>query len=148
MEPRLGLFGEPASAVIPCGDFEIEALKIPALVLVLDAKIRDRNFVVHHMQVIFVGNADALISRILMGIDLREFLVQFPLDLVVEDDATNPAARGLNFIGHFVVEAVEVSIVADFFRLRQAVIYRLALRNSILASEKLVGVACDDKHIL
>ncbi len=53
-----------------------------------------------------------------------------------------------NFLGHFVIEAVEVGIVADFFRLRQAVIYRLALGNPILASEKLVGVACDDKDIL
>jgi len=83
-----------------------------------------------------------------MGIDLREFLVQLPLDLVVEDDSANPAARGFNFIGHLVIEAVEVSIVTDFFRLRQAVIYRLALGNPILASEKLVGVACDDKDVL
>ena len=75
MEPRFGLFGESASAVIPRGDLEVEALKIPAIVLVLDAQIRDRDFVVHHLQVIFAGNADALVSRILIGIDVREFLV-------------------------------------------------------------------------
>jgi hypothetical protein len=64
METGLGLFCQSLGAVITRGDFKVEAPDFPALVFVLDAKIRDRNLVVHNLEVVFVCDPDSFAGAV------------------------------------------------------------------------------------
>lgn len=148
MESRFGFLGKSPGPVLTCGDFEVQVLKITALVFVLDPQIGNRNLVLHKVQIIFIGNADALVCGVLTRVDLREFFVQLLFEFVVENDAAKLAAGGFDFLGHLVVQAIDFGVVTDFFGFNEAVIDRLAVGNPVLASEELVGVACERKDIL
>src|SRR5205807_2223631 len=88
MESGFGFLGKSLGAVITRGNFEVQASEFSRLVLVLDAKVRDRNLVVHN----------------------------------------------------FVIEAVEIGVVAGIFGLDQAVIDRLPMGDELGPLKKPVGV--------
>src|SRR5579859_6920078 len=148
MEPSRGLFGESLRAVIPRGDFEVKATEFSAVVLILNAKVWYGNLVVYNCEVIFVCDSDSLVRQFPIRVDLRQLPVQVLFKLIVEDNATNFAAREPNFIGDFVVQTVEVGIMADFFGFNETVIDRLPVRNPILAGEKLVSFFGEGKNTL
>jgi hypothetical protein len=146
MESGLRLFGESLRAVITRGDFEVKATDFSALVLVLDAKVGDRNLAVHNFEVVFVCDPDALVGEVFVGIDPSELTVQLLLEFVVEDNATNLTARAVNFIGYLVVEPVEVCIVTGFLGLDEAVVNRLSFGNELrLGKKSMAGLReCQD----
>ncbi len=148
VESSLGLLGKPLRAVITRGDFEGKATEFSALVLILDAKVGDRYLVVYNFEVVLVCDPDSLVGQVLVGIDPRQLPVQLLLELVVEDNATNLAARAVNFFSYLVIEAVEVSVMTGFLGLDEAVIDRLSIGNQIFALKKLVSLLGQRKDVL
>ena len=53
--------------------------------------------------------------------------------LVVEDNPAHLASHAVNFLGHLVVEAIEVGIMAGFLSFDESVINRLSIWNQILS---------------
>ena len=74
MESCFGLLRESLRPVITCSDFKVQAVEVSALVLVFDAKVRDRNLVVHNFEVVFVCDSDSLVGQFLIRVDLSSFL--------------------------------------------------------------------------
>src|SRR5882762_1699426 len=127
-------------AVIARGNFEVQASEFSALVLVLDAKVGDRNLVVHNFEIVFVGDPDSLVGQLLIGIDPGQLPEELLFELVVKDDTANLAAHISNLSGDLVIEAVEIGVVAGFFGLDQAVIDRLAMGDELGSLKEPVGV--------
>jgi hypothetical protein len=48
----LDLFTEALGPIVACSDFEIETANIAAIVLILDPKVGNGNFVIHHFEVL------------------------------------------------------------------------------------------------
>src|SRR5437016_14363265 len=117
MESGFGFLGKSLGAVITRGNFGVQASEFSRLVLVLDAKVGDRNLVVHNFEIVFVGDPDSLVGQLLVGIDPGQLPVEFLFELVVEDDAANLAAHISNLSGDPVIEAVEIGGMAGFFGL-------------------------------
>src|ERR1700720_335245 len=92
MESGFGFLGKPLSAVIARGNFEVQASEFSRLVLVLDAKVGDRNLVVHNFEIVFVGDSDSLVGQFL-GIDPGQLPVELLFELVVKDHTADLAAR-------------------------------------------------------
>src|SRR5207302_3767318 len=107
MESGFGFLKESLGAVITRGDFEVQTSEFSALVLVLDAKVGDRNLVVHNFEIVFVGDPDSLVGQLLVGIDPRQLPVELLFELVVEDDTADLAAHISNLSGDLVIEPVE-----------------------------------------
>src|SRR5437762_9244258 len=107
MESGFGLLSKSLGAVIPRGNFEVQASEFSALVLVLDAKVGDRNLVVHNFEIVFVGDPDSLVGQLLIGIDPGQLPVELLFELVVKDHTADLAAHISNLSGDLVIEAVE-----------------------------------------
>src|SRR5258708_24155854 len=140
MESGLSLLGESLGPVITCGDLEVKAPEFSALVLVFDAKVGERNLVVHNFEVVFVCDPDALVGQILVGINPRQLLVELLFEFVVKNDTTNLAAHIINLSGDLVIKAVEISVAAGFLGLDQAVIERLPIGNELCSLNKPVAL--------
>src|SRR5713226_7552352 len=93
MESGLRFLCQSLRPVITRSDFEVQAMDVSALVLVLDAKVRHRNLVVYNFEVVFACEADSLVGGVLVGIDPRELPVQLPFKFVVEDNTADPPPR-------------------------------------------------------
>src|SRR2546429_8176173 len=115
MESGFGFLGKSLGAVITRGNFEVQASEFSRLVLVLDAKVRDRNLVVHNFEIVFVGDPDSLVGQLLVGIDPGQLPEELLFELVVKDDAADLPARIINLFGNFVIEAVENGGVGGVF---------------------------------
>src|SRR5258708_30238130 len=107
-------------------------MDVSALILVLDANVRHRNFAIYDVEVVFACEPDSLVGQFLIGIDLRELPVQLPFEFVVKDDTSDLAANAVNFFGDFVVEPVKVGIMTGFLSFDESVIDRLSIWNQIL----------------
>jgi len=92
------------------------------------------------LEVVFTCDPNSFIGHVLVGIDAGQLPVQLLLELVVEKDTANLAARKANFLGNFVIKAVEIGVVADFLRLDQAVVDRLPIGNKMCSLNKPVAV--------
>lgn len=114
MESSLRFLSQYLRPVITRGDFEVQATNFPALVLVLDAKVWYSNLAVYNLEVVFTDEPDSLVDWVLVGVDSRQLAVQLTFEFIVEDDAANLAADSVNLLGDFVVEPVEVGIMAGF----------------------------------
>src|SRR5712691_8061495 len=108
-------------------------MEVSALVLILDTKVGDGNLVVHNFEVVLACEPDSLVGQFLIRIDLRELPVQLPFEFVVEDNTADLPPGAVNFFGHFVIEAIEVSIMTGFFSFDEAVINRLSIWSQILS---------------
>jgi len=97
-------------------------MDISAFVLILDPQVRDRNLVVHNLEVILAGEPDSFVGEVFIGRYPRELFVQLLFEFVVEDHATHLTANTVNFLGYLVVEPVEVRVMAGFLGLDKAVI--------------------------
>src|SRR3989442_13907288 len=100
-------------------------MDVSALILILNTKVRHRNFVFYDVEVVLACEPDSFVGQFLIRVDLRELPVQLPFEFVVEDNPTNIAADAVNFFGDFVVEPVKVSIMAGLLCLDEPVIKRL-----------------------
>src|SRR5712692_1899568 len=69
-------------------------------------------------------------------------------EFVVEDNPADLPPRAVNFFAHFVIEAIEVSIMTGFFSFDEAVINRLSIWNQILSGKKLVPFFRKGKDLL
>ena len=72
-------------------------MNIAALVLVFDTQVWDGNLAIHYFQIELVGNGDSFIPRVFVRPHPGKGLVEVFLQLEVEDDAANLAARALDF---------------------------------------------------
>src|SRR5207253_9249475 len=140
MESGLGFFCQSLRTIIPRSDFKVQAMQVSALVLVLDAKVGNRNLVVHNFEVVLACEVDSLVGQFPIWIDPRELPVQLMFKLVVEDNPTHLASHAVNFLGHLVVEAIEVGIMAGLLSFDEAVINRLSIWNHILSLKKGVSL--------
>jgi hypothetical protein len=123
-------------------------MDIPAFVLILDPQVRDRNLVLHDLEIVLAGESDSFVGEVLIGRDPRELFVQLVFEFVVEDHATHLTADTVNFLGYLVVELVEVHVMAGFLGLDKAVINRLPMRNQILASQEPMALSRQGKNLL
>ena len=146
MESGFGFLCQPLGAVITRGNFEVQASEFSALVLVLDAKVGDRNLVVHNFEIVFVGDPDPLVGQLLIGIDPGQFPVELLFELVVKDDTANLASHISNLSGDLVIEAVEIGVVAGFFGFDQAVIDRLPIGDELCPLKEPVGVLSERQN--
>src|SRR5207253_10864006 len=108
-------FCQSLRPIIPRSDFKVQAMQVSALVLVLACEV------------------DSLVGQFPIWIDPRELPVQLMFKLVVEDNPTHLASHAVNFLGHLVVEAIEVGIMAGFLSFDESVINRLSIWNQILS---------------
>jgi hypothetical protein len=141
MESSIGLLGETLRAVITCRDFEVKASEFPALVFVLDAQVRNRNFVVHNVEVVFIRDPNPFVAQFLIGSDARQLPVELLIEVVVEDDPTDLAVRMVNLPSSLVIKTVEIGVVAGFLRFDQPKISRL-LRGQLsgFSTERLMQI--------
>src|SRR5712691_9803896 len=140
MEPGFGFFSEPLGAIVTRGNFEVQAPEFSALVLVLNAKVRDRNLVIDNFEVVFVCDPDSLVGQVLVGIDPRQLSVQLLFEFVVKDHAANLAARIVNLPGNLVIKAVQMGVVAGFLGLDETVVESLPIGDELSSLKKPVGV--------
>ena len=149
MESGLHFLGQTLGPVIARGDFEVQATNVSALVLVLDAEVRYNNLVVHKLEVVFAGELDSLVDWVLVRTDsTRLLLVELPFEFVVEDDSADLAADTVNLLGYFVVEPLEVGIMASFLSFDEAVVDRLSIWNQVLLRKKFVSFSREREHWL
>ncbi len=148
VESGFGLLGESLRPVVTRGDFEVQATEFSALILILNAKVGNRNLVVHNFKVVFVCDSDSLVGQFLIRIDLSQLLVEFLFEFVVKDDAADLAAHIINLPGHFVIKAVEIGVVAGFLGFDEAVIDRLSIGNEIVTRKELVSLLRQGKDLL
>ena len=148
VESSLGFLGESLRAIVPRGDFEVQATEFPAFVFILNAKVGDRNLVVYNFEVVFVCDSDSFIGQFLIRIDLRQLPVELLFQFIVKDNAADLASHFKNFPGNFVIEAVEIGIVTGFLGLDEAVIGRLPFGNEIATRKKLMSLFGQGKDLL
>jgi len=148
VESGFGLLGESLRPVITRSDFKVQAVEVSALVLVFDAKVRDRNLVVYNFEVVFVCDSDSFIGQFLIRIDLRQLPVELLFEFVVKDDPADLAAHIINLPGNFVIKAVEIGVVTGFLGFDEAVIDRLSIGNEIVTRKKLVSLFRQSKDRL
>jgi len=148
VESGFGLLGESLRPVITRGHFEVKATEVSALVLILNAKVGDRNLVVHNFEVVFVCDSDSLVGQFLIPIDLRELPVELLFQFVVKDDAADLATHFINLPGNFVIKTVKIGVVAGLLGFDEAVIDRLSIGNKLLTREKLVPLLRQSKDLL
>ena len=146
VESGFGFFGETLGAVITCRDFEVKASEFSALVLVLDAKVGNRNLIVHNFEVAFICHPDSLVGQFLVGIDPRQLPVEVLLEFVVKDDTAKLAARIVNFPSDLVVEPVEIGVVACFLGLYEAVVDCLPIGDELCSFKKSVAIFCQSQN--
>src|SRR5438874_4173966 len=146
MESGFGFLGKSLGAVIPRGNFEVQASEFSRLVLVLDAKVGDRNLVVYNFEIVFGCDPDSLVGQLLIGIHPGQLPVELLFELVVKDDTANLTARISNLSGDLVIEAVEIGVMAGFLGLDQAVIDRLPMGDELSPLKKPVGVLSERQN--
>jgi len=69
-------------------------------------------------------------------------LVEVFLQLEVENDATNLAARPLDFPCYLVVQPVKIGVVSGFLGLHKSVVGGLPMGDQLRPFEKAVAVLC------
>src|SRR5262249_5745817 len=123
-------------------------MDIPAVVLILDPQVRDRNLLVHDLEIALAREPDSFVGEVLIGWDPRELFVQLLFEFVVEDHATHLTANALNFLGHLVVEPVEVGVMAGFLCPGKTLVNCLPMRNQILPCEEPMALSRQGKNLL
>src|SRR5271154_5312423 len=85
---------------------QIDPGYVSLTVFILDRQIRQRDLIAHDAQPVARGN-----FGLRLGSQVRDVTKDFPLELVVQDDAQIAPSLGLNAGSFLLIEAVKISVV-------------------------------------
>src|SRR5215470_11704129 len=119
-EPGFDLVRNVASAVVLGDKLEVDPSHLAGCGLVFDPHVRNRNLLANDTKAMPLGDLPAR-----GGAQASDIAVDFPLELVVENDPRNAAAFLLNPSGFFLVKAVEIGVVVCLFGSHETAVHGL-----------------------
>ncbi len=123
-----GLSRELAARVVLCYQLDVSILGPPVLGLVLNPQIRQLEVSPHHRQVVRVSKREAIGREVRVSVAIvaiQESLV-VALQFVVEHDTRDAAALALDAGGLLLVDAIDLRVMPELARLRNASVVLLS----------------------